>query len=236
MRPLPLWRPQHWGFGAVHVASFLVWSTPALRLALDAWRGTLGVDPLHRLLHDTGYWALAMLLVTLSVTPLRRLSVLVAQRLAVHFGRRISDWNVLIRLRRQMGLFAFFYASLHLGLYVVLDVGLEAQALWHDLLERASVGVGLLTYALLVPLALTSSQAAMRCLKQRWPKLHLLVYPAALGAVLHDWLQTKLGHPAPILASTVLAALLMARLWAARRGDHGPSDEVTVRERLRTPL
>lgn len=197
---------------------FLLCASPGLHLAWRAWQGSLGADPLHTLIHDTGWWALVWLLATLSVTPLRRTSVAVSRWLGARYGRRWSDWNGLIRHRRQLGLWSFAYAAAHLALYVGLDAGSLSEAL-QDLRERPFIALGMAAWVLLLPLAATSSRAAMRLLKQRWARLHRLVYPAAVLAVVHDIVQTKSGHPLPWATTLVCAALLAARAWAWWRGE-----------------
>lgn len=219
-------------FNAIRALSVLACLTPGLWLAFEWSAGELGIDPLARLLRFSGLSAISLLLVTLSVTPLRRLSVAVARAFEARFGRRLSDWNKLIRLRRQFGLFAFFYASLHIGLYLSLDIGFSAREFVHDVLERPFISLGLLTYLLLVPLAASSTRGSMRMLGRRWQLLHMLVYPAAIAAVLHDWVHTKLGQPLPLWTAAVLALLLGARLVSWRLGDRAQAGEIAPRPPL----
>lgn len=218
------------GFHTIRVFSVLACLAPGLWLAFEWWAGALGIDPLARLLRFSGLSAIALLLVTLSVTPLRRLSVAVARAFEARFGRRLSDWNKLIRLRRQFGLFAFFYACLHIGLYLWLDIGFDAHEFAHDVLERPFVALGLLAGLMLVPLAATSTRSSMRSLGRHWQTLHMLVYPAAITAVLHDWVHTKLGQPLPLWTAAVLALLLGARLVSWRLGDRAQAGEVEPRQ------
>lgn len=201
----------------VHAAA----SLPALWLAQGWMLGGLGLNPQSRLLHVSGLSAVVLLLATLAVTPLRRASVWVARMAAVRFGRRLADWNGLVRLRRALGLWAFFYASLHMGLYAVLDVGLQWAELCEDLLQRPFIAAGLLAWLLLVPLAATSTQAAMRRLGRRWALLHRGVYVAAVLALLHFWGQAKRGDTSPWPFVVLLALLLAARAWGRWRGDDG---------------
>lgn len=218
-------------FNAFRALSVLACMAPGLWLGFEWSAGELGIDPLARLLRFSGLSAISLLLVTLSVTPLRRLSVAVARAFEARFGRRLSDWNKLIRLRRQFGLFAFFYASLHIGLYLWLDIGFSAHEFAHDVLERPFISLGLLTYLMLVPLAASSTRSAMRALGRRWQALHTLVYPAAIAAVLHDAVHTKLGQPLPLWTAGLLALLLGARLVSWRLGDRTPSGEIAPRGR-----
>jgi methionine sulfoxide reductase heme-binding subunit len=222
------WLVKH-HFGLLRWASFVVCLGPALWLGAEWQTGTLGINPLNRLLHFSGRWALIMLLVTLAVTPLRRLSVRVSQLVHARYGKRLSDWNWLIRLRRQFGLFAFFYAGLHLAVYLAFDAGLDGQAIRDDALERPFILLGLAAFVLLLPLAATSNRAAIRFLGRAWRRLHLLTYPIAVLAAIHFWLQMKVGQSAPLGYSIVLALLLAVRAIAWRSGDRAASVEAPAR-------
>lgn len=214
------------------IACGVAWSgclAPALWLAGAAAGGALGPDPLARLMSVSGQAASWLLLATLAITPLRRASVWVARRAEARWGRRLSDWNCLVRLRRLLGVSAFAYTSLHLAIFVVLDLGLDPLEFWHDLRERPFVALGLAAWALLLPLAATSTRAAMRALGRRWQKLHTLVYPAALLALLHDALHTKHGHTPPWATGALLVLLLALRLRAWWGGERAPAPEVAER-------
>jgi methionine sulfoxide reductase heme-binding subunit len=217
------WAQRH--FDVVRRASFVLCATPALWLAGEWLTGSLGVNALNRLLHVSGTWALVMLWVSLTVTPLRRLSMVWAQAQRARFGKRVSDWNWLIRLRRQFGLFAFFYASLHLALYLGLDLGWNAQALRDDLFERPFIALGALALLLMTPLALTSNSLSMRSLGRHWRRLHSLSYLIAVLALAHQALQMKPGQHAALAYAVALVVLLGARLFAWQRGDRGPGVE-----------
>ena len=222
------WLARH-HFDKVRAACFLLCLSPALWLGGEWLADALGVNPLNRLLHFTGRWALIMLLVTLSVTPARRLSLWVAQTVHARYGKRLSDWNWLIRLRRQLGLFAFFYACLHLGVYLGLDAGFDGAALRDDVLERPFIVLGVVAFVLLLPLAATSNQAAMRALGTAWRRLHTLSYAIVVLAVVHFWLQMKVGHTTPLPYTVALVVLLAVRVLAWRRGDRGVAMEAKER-------
>jgi methionine sulfoxide reductase heme-binding subunit len=204
----------------------LACAAPAAWLALGAATDALGPHPLNRLLHVSGRTALVLLLVTLCVTPARRLCIAVAQHLSSRWGKRISDWNGLVRLRRQLGLFVAFYASLHVGLYVALDVTPDVELLLADVRERPLVLVGLASFVLVAVLAATSNAAAMRALGPLWRRLHTLSYVAAVLALVHFWLQVKVGQAGPWFDTIVLAALLVLRVQAWRTGARAPAVEV----------
>ena len=174
MQPLQrnlAWLARH-HFGVLRVLCFALCLIPALWLAGEWLTDSLGINRLNRLLYFTGRWALIMLALSLSVTPLRRLSVRWSQHARARYGKRMSDWNWLIRLRRQLGLFTLFYASLHLLIYGLFDAALDMQSVREDLRERPFIGIGLIAFVLLLPLAATSSQAAMRALGGAWRRLH----------------------------------------------------------------
>jgi len=189
-----------------------------LRWSIGFAAGALGPDPIAALTHASGWWAMSLLLATLAVTPLRRISVWLSQMVALRFGRRIGDWNALIRQRRQLGLWSFGYATLHLGLYLGFDIGLGAGTLHayaQDLAERPFIALGSAALLLLLPLALTSTRAAIRRLKRHWLRLHRLVYAAAVLAALHGVLQAKPGQVPAWVFAGIAAALLAFRLAAA---------------------
>ena len=200
------------------VLLFALCATPGLSLVLRWHQGELGADPLKDAIHATGWWALTLLLLTLAITPLRRFSVWLSRATEARWGRRLADWNLLIRQRRQLGLWSFAYACAHLGLFAVLDAG-SLPALLVDLADRPFIAWGMAALVLLLPLAATSTQGAMRRLRHNWSRLHLLVYPAAGAALVHAWQQTQVGHPRPWGFVVAALAWLFCRLWAWRAGD-----------------
>jgi len=178
---------------------------PLTRLVHGAWADTLGADPVAAITHATGDWALRLLLLGLALTPLRHA-----------LGQA---WP--IRFRRLVGLYAFFYASLHLATYLVLDLAGYWPQFLDDLAKRPYIMVGLAAFALLLPLALTSTQGWMRRLGRRWGQLHRLVYPAAMLAVLHFTWLVKADLREPLAYAAVLAVLLGARLARRRKKGQG---------------
>jgi sulfoxide reductase heme-binding subunit YedZ len=160
----------------------------------------LGANPIEELLHELGRWGLKFLLLTLAITPLRRL----------------TGWNWLIGFRRMLGLFAFFYVVLHFTVYAYLDQGLDMATIGEDILKRPYITLGMAGLVMLIPLAVTSTRGMMRRLGKRWQKLHRLVYVVAVVGVWHFYWQVKLDALDPILYALVLAALLGARVYFAR--------------------
>ncbi|KIA79730.1 sulfite oxidase [Chromobacterium piscinae] len=170
-----------------------------LPLARAAWIVLSGeaVNPVEFITRSSGTWTLVWLLATLSMTPLRRLSG--------------QAWP--LKCRRMLGLFAFFYASLHFTTYVWLDQFFDWQHILKDIVKRPFITVGFAAIVLMSPLALTSTQGWMRRLKRNWGKLHRLVYPVAILAVTHYWWLVKKDITQPLIYAAALALLLGLRLW-----------------------
>jgi sulfoxide reductase heme-binding subunit YedZ len=177
-------------------------AVPAGLLLWDAWHHDLGVNPIEFVLRTTGLLGLTFLMLTLAVTPLRRL-----------FG-----WTALIKVRRTLGLYAFFYLCCHVLTYVWLDQWFDLRALAQDVLGRPFITVGLITFIFMVPLAITSTDKAVRRLGgKKWAALHQRVYWLAGAGVLHYWLAVKADHRRPLVFAVILALLLGARTLGRRR-------------------
>jgi sulfoxide reductase heme-binding subunit YedZ len=198
--------------GWISTSFYSLLALPALIVGIEAWRGTLGTNPLERLIREPGHWALVFLFCTLAVTPLRHAGVRIARLLRRRWGRRLADWNGLVRLRRPLGLACFAYALVHLAVYATLDVGLDVGEFVNDLRHKPFVLAGLACFVLLLPLAVTSTEAWMRRLKRNWKRLHWLVYPASLVAMLHFIWLSKPGVTRPYAYAAVLAILLSYRV------------------------
>jgi sulfoxide reductase heme-binding subunit YedZ len=170
---------------------------PLALLVYGAVTNTLGADPTAKITFTTGYTTLLLLILSLAVTPVRSLSP------------RLS-W--LIRFRRLLGLFAFFYGTLHLLTYVALYAGFDLHAMLTDIAKRRFITMGLTAWLLLVPLAATSTNWSIRKLGGKsWTKLHKLVYAAAICGIVHYWWQVKPGVLSPLRLTIVLCVLLLAR-------------------------
>jgi sulfoxide reductase heme-binding subunit YedZ len=178
------------------IAIYLVGFIPAIWLFYAGITDQLGADPMRYLEQGLGLWALRFLIATLTITPLRQL------------------FNInLLRYRRALGLLAFYYAALHLTTYLVLDQGLDVSAIVADIVKRPYITIGMATFVILVPLALTSNNASIRRMGgQAWAKLHRLVYLAAIGAALHFLLVVKSWPPEPLVYAAIVAVLLGYRL------------------------
>lgn len=170
---------------------------PLAHLVYWAWVGRLGANPVQTMTFLTGDWGLYFLLMTLAVTPLRRL----------------SGWNWLQRFRRMLGLFAFFYVLLHFLTYLVFDQFFDLHSIAADVVKRPYITVGFTAFVLMIPLALTSTNAMMRRLGRRWQRLHRLTYVIGVLAILHYLWLVKADVRLPLTFGALLALLLGYRLW-----------------------
>lgn len=195
-----------WRWGLAKAAAHALALLPLAMLVRAAWQDALGADPVAAITHATGDWALRLLLIGLAITPLRHL-----------LGQA---WPV--RFRRLVGLYAFFYACLHLATYLVLDLAGYWPQFLDDISKRPYITVGLSAWLLLLPLALTSTRGWMRRLGRRWGQLHKLVYAAAVLAVLHFLWLVKADLREPLAYGAILAVLLGARFLRWRRAAASP--------------
>lgn len=183
---------------------FLLGLVPLIILLLRAFELAgfgLGANPIEALLHELGRWGLKFLLITLAITPLRRW----------------MGWNWLLRFRRMLGLFAFFYILLHFITYAVLDQGLDVAAIIEDVIERPYITLGMTGLSLLILLAATSTRGMMRRLGKRWQKLHRLVYVIAIVGVWHFYWQVKLDTLDATMYAVILTVLLGSRIYYRRK-------------------
>jgi len=183
---------------------------PFVRLAVAAlfFPESLGTNPAEFITRSTGDWTLRYLLITLAITP----------------ARRLSGWNWLLRVRRMLGLFAFFYVVVHFTSFIAFDHVFDVAEIAKDIVKRPFITVGFTAFLLLTPLAATSTNAMVRRLgAKRWTSLHRLVYPIGMLGVLHFWWMVKRNITEPAIYALVLAFLLGARLvWASRRASFAP--------------
>jgi sulfoxide reductase heme-binding subunit YedZ len=178
-------------------AVFIACLLPLARLIFLGFTDNLGANPIEFITRSTGTWTLAFLLITLSVTPLRRW----------------LNINWLLRLRRMLGLYAFLYGFLHFATYILLDQFFDWQSIAKDVIKRPFITVGFPNFVLIIPLAITSTNAMIKRLgAKRWQQLHRLVYVIAIGGVIHYWWLVKKDVTEPLYFATVLALLLGIRL------------------------
>ena len=174
---------------------------PAAALVYWLFTGDLTANPIDFITDTTGTTALVFLMLSLTVTPLRRL----------------TGWNQIIKLRRPLGLFAFFYACLHLSTWIVLDWFFDFASMGADIAKRPFITIGMLTFTLLLPLALTSTAGSIRRLGRRWTQLHRLAYLAGMTAVIHFWWVVKADFREPRMYAAALTVLLAFRVgWEWR--------------------
>jgi methionine sulfoxide reductase heme-binding subunit len=187
---------------------FAIALIPAAMLVRGFLTDGLGVNPAETIQLQTGRWALKLLLISLAVTPVRRL----------------TGWNIVIQYRRMLGLFAFFYATLHFTSYWAFDLGFSFAAMIGDVLKRPFIALGFSAFLLLVPLAVTSTKGWIRRLGRKWTLLHRLVYVAAICAVIHFAWKVKVFTGDPVLYAVILTLLLGFRLawivWKNRTIAH----------------
>ncbi len=175
--------------------------TPAAWLVWRATQGELGANPIEEVLHRNGWWGLVLLTTTLAITPVRRL----------------TGWHSIVRYRRLVGLFAFFYLTLHFSTYLVLDQWLAWEYILEDIAERPFITVGFAAWLLLLTLALTSTRGWIRRLGARWQRLHRLIYLASALGVLHFYWKVKADTREPLIFGAVIGLLLLARVPAVQR-------------------
>ncbi len=180
---------------------FLLALVPAGYLGYRTYANDLGVNPAETLQLETGEWALKFLIITLAVTPVRRL----------------TGWNRVIQFRRMLGLFAFFYACVHFLTYIVLDKYFAFGEMMADVIKRPFITAGFVAFVAMVPLAVTSTKGWIRRLGRRWQVLHRLIYVSGVAAAVHFVWKVKVAIGEPVYYAVVIAALLGFRLvWQLR--------------------
>ncbi|MGH6662147.1 MAG: sulfite oxidase heme-binding subunit YedZ [Rhodospirillales bacterium] len=190
------------------VAKPIVFTAALLPLVWLAWvvttsdlgpKGPLGANPIEYVNRHLGDWAIRFLLMALAVTPFSG----------------VTGWTQLVRFRRMLGLYAFFYVCLHMSSYVGLDQFFDWRAIWKDIVKRNYITVGMLTFVMLLPLAITSTKGMVKRLGgKRWTKLHRLVYPAGIAACFHFYMMRKGVQLEPIVYALICTALLGYRVAA----------------------
>lgn len=181
---------------------FLLCLAPILRLVWLGFNDSLSANPIEFIERSTGFWALFMLLATLTLTPIRLMT-----------GR---TWQ--LQFRRMLGLFMFFYACMHVLIYLWLDFSFDWQGITKDIIKHPRILVGFAAFVLAVPLAITSNSMMMKLLRERWKKLHQLVYLIAILGVIHFWWLVKKDIREPLLYAVVLILLLGIRFYFKTKG------------------
>jgi len=192
------------------VTVFLVSMMPFVALCMRAVRGDLGANPVEFLQHATGDWTLRFLVFTLAITPFRK----------------VLNLPELIRFRRMLGLFAFFYVCLHFLTYLGPDQSFDLSAMWKDVYKRPFITVGFAAFVLLIPLAITSTTGWIRRLGgKRWQQLHRVIYAAAILGVIHYYWLVKSDVRKPLFYGALFGVLFLWRLgnWISKRGLTAPA-------------
>lgn len=215
-----MFNPTSRQFNLIKALLFGMALLPALRLLAYAFTDRLGANPIEFITRSSGDWTLYFLCITLAVTPLRRL----------------TNWNWLVKLRRMLGLFAFFYACLHFTTFLWFDHFFDLAEMLKDVVKRPFITVGFIAFVMLLPLALTSTNGMIRRLGgKRWQWLHRSVYAIAMLGILHFWWMRAGKHnfEKPILFGSIIAALLLVRVVFALRNRAG--QRATLQKRQVTP-
>lgn len=204
---------------------FIIW-LPAALLAQGYFTHDLGTNGLETLERTTGRWAFIWLVVTLLITPLRWALTLAARSLSWSWGKRLPDWNILMRLRRMIGMSCFGYAVLHALVYLEFDLGYQWDFLADDLGQKPYILVGFANLLLLALLAVTSFDVMVRRLKQNWRRIHRLVYLVGILAVAHWWWMSKPGDLRALPYIVIMFSLLAWRIphllgWLKLPDDDG---------------
>ena len=187
-------------FRILKAALFMLALLPSVRLVAFAFLDKLGANPIEFITRSTGDWTLYFLCITLAVTPLRR----------------FTSWNWLIKLRRMLGLFAFFYAALHFTTFLWFDHFFDVTEMLKDVYKRPFITVGFIAFVLLIPLAVTSTNGMIKRLGgKRWQWLHRTIYVTAMLGILHFWWMRAGKHnfEKPIVFGTIVAVLLLLRAY-----------------------
>ncbi len=193
---------QEWIERAVKPALFMVCLIPLALITWDAFNNQLGANPIEKIMRRTGDWTLRFLLITLTITPARQLLNI--------------PW--LIKLRRMLGLFTFFYALLHFTNYIWLDQYFDVDEIIKDVIKRKYITIGFVCFLMLIPLAITSTNNMVKRMGgKRWQKLHKIVYAIAIGGVIHYLWLVKKDMSEPLIYAVLLAILLGYRIWQHQR-------------------
>jgi methionine sulfoxide reductase heme-binding subunit len=182
-------------------AAFVLGTLPFIWLLFRVLTGRLGINPVEDLTLTTGIWALRFLVFTLLITPIRRL----------------TGWNRIIQYRRMLGLFAFFYASLHFAIYIGVDQFFAFDLILKDIVKRPFITMGFTAFVLMIPLAVTSTKGWIRRLGRRWQLLHRLIYVSAIAAAVHYLWKVKVMIGSPVYYAAGITLLLAFRIvWQLR--------------------
>ncbi len=193
----------------------ILWAASLIPMIMLLWRyfnNSLGINPLQTLEQTSGNTALLFLIITLSITPARFCLTRLCKKINCRDGKRLADWNWLMRSRRMIGMYCFFYASIHVVIYFSLDLAFEWEWLISDLTEKPYIIAGMFSMGLLIPLAITSTNHMMRKLGKNWRRIHKLIYIISISSIIHYWWLSKVGVYDAWLYSLLVIILLGYRL------------------------
>ena len=200
------WLPASRQVGWIKASLFVLCLVPLGRLVYGGFANSLGANPLETITRSTGWWTLFLLMATLAVTPLRK----------------VSGGHWLLKLRRMLGLYAFFYACAHFITFIWFDHWFDVVAILKDVVKRPFVTVGFAAFLLFLPLAVTSTNAMVRRLGRHWQRLHRLVYAIAVLGVVHFWWLVKRDLTEPAIFAVIATGLLGLRLyWRVKAAPQG---------------
>ena len=190
-RTLAVWLKDHYVYVWWVCVTLSTW--PAIQLYLKYAQNELGANPLQALQQKSGQWTLIFLMITLTITPLRRIITRLYQFAHARWGKRLSDWNWIIRLRKVLGLYTFYYALIHLFIWLHLDFGYDWPWLITEVFEKPYLILGSISFLLMVPLAATTPVIMMKKMGRHWRRLHRSIYLIAILSLAHYWLSLKPG-------------------------------------------
>jgi sulfoxide reductase heme-binding subunit YedZ len=196
----------------VRLLLFCLSVLPCINLYLDYYLDDLGINPFASLIERSGFWGVFFLLVTLSITPLRRWFTWISTVLKLGYGKRLSDWNYLIKSRRMLGLWCLYYVSIHMFIYLHFELDWGLEDFWLDITERYFITFGLLSWIILVVLGVTSPDRVRRAMGKRWRQLHRSMYLLSILAMCHIYLEAKPNDNEPYSYILIVSVLLLHRL------------------------
>ncbi|MBX2809886.1 MAG: ferric reductase-like transmembrane domain-containing protein [Cellvibrionaceae bacterium] len=196
---------------------FFICLSPSCYLFYGYINNTLGINPFATLIQMSGHMAMLFIIITLAITPLRRwLTYGFRQFPKLQWGKRLSDWNILISSRRMLGIYAFYYATLHLWVYCYLEMDFYWPDMYLAIIERHFMLFGLASWVCLLLLAITSPHAIQRRMRRWWRRLHRLMYILPVLAAIHYYLAVKITNQQPIIYFIIIFILLFHRVLVAR--------------------
>ena len=202
----------NWYYTGIRNAVLLISFLPLYYLAFQYFKNKLNPNPFEMLSHITGHSSIVILLLSLAITPFRRWLTFVCKKAALPWGKRLADWNVLVRLRRPIALLAFFYACIHLGVYLYLELGFDWEEFHYEMSTRYFIGLGVVAFFIMAILAATSFNAARKKMGRWWVRLHQASYILIVLAIVHFWLSVKVTNNIPKLYAIIAAVLLLHRV------------------------